>query len=76
MGAFGWPHLLLIFAVIVLLFGATKLPTLARSVGQSARAFKGEMKAMREDDTSPAPAAGASPEPVAPPAPTSAGIGG
>ncbi|HKT57182.1 MAG TPA: Sec-independent protein translocase subunit TatA [Microbacterium sp.] len=76
MGAFGWPHLLLIFAVIVLLFGATKLPTLARSVGQSARAFKGEMKAMREDDTSPAPVAGGSSEPVAPPAPTSAGIGG
>lgn len=48
--AFGWPHLLIILAVILLLFGATKLPALAKSMGQSARAFKGEMNAMKEDD--------------------------
>ncbi|MBC7518792.1 MAG: twin-arginine translocase TatA/TatE family subunit, partial [Microbacteriaceae bacterium] len=30
----GW-HALIILAVIVLLFGATKLPVLAKSVGQS-----------------------------------------
>lgn len=48
--AFGWPHLIVILAVILLLFGATKLPALAKSVGQSARVFKGEMKAMKEDD--------------------------
>ncbi|MEQ6898579.1 Sec-independent protein translocase subunit TatA [Microbacterium sp. KR10-403] len=52
MGAFGWPHLLIILAVILLLFGAAKLPALAKSLGQSARVFKGEMKAMKEDDTS------------------------
>jgi sec-independent protein translocase protein TatA len=51
MGAFGWPHLLIILAVILLLFGAAKLPALAKSVGQSARVFKGEMKAMKDDDT-------------------------
>ncbi|MDR6198374.1 MULTISPECIES: twin-arginine translocase TatA/TatE family subunit [Microbacterium] len=50
MGAFGWPHLLVILAVILLLFGAAKLPALAKSVGQSARVFRGEMKAMKEDD--------------------------
>jgi sec-independent protein translocase protein TatA len=55
MGAFGWPHLLIILAVILLLFGAAKLPALARSLGQSARVFKGEMKAMKDDDK---PAAG------------------
>ncbi len=49
-GAFGWPHLLIILAVILLLFGAAKLPALAKSVGQSARVFKGEMKAMKDDD--------------------------
>ncbi|MGC5170074.1 twin-arginine translocase TatA/TatE family subunit [Microbacterium sp. DT81.1] len=47
--AFGWPHLLIIFAVVVLLFGAAKLPALAKSVGQSARVFKGEMKALKGD---------------------------
>jgi sec-independent protein translocase protein TatA len=49
MGMLGWPHLLLIAAVIILLFGAAKRPTLAKSIGQSARVFKGEMKAMKED---------------------------
>lgn len=48
-GFTGW-HLLIILAVILLLFGAAKLPALAKSMGQSARVFKGEMKAMKEDD--------------------------
>ncbi|MDQ2669523.1 MAG: twin-arginine translocase TatA/TatE family subunit [Gemmatimonadota bacterium] len=50
MGAFGWPHLLIILAVILLLFGAAKLPALAKSMGQSARVFRGEMKAMKSED--------------------------
>ncbi len=41
--AFGWPHLLVLLAVILLLFGAAKLPDLAKSVVQSALVFKGEM---------------------------------
>lgn len=45
----GW-HLLILLAVILLLFGAAKLPALAKSVGQSARVFKGEMKAMKDED--------------------------
>lgn len=48
-GMQGW-HLLIVLAVILLLFGAAKLPALAKSMGQSARVFKGEMKAMKEDD--------------------------
>ena len=74
---FGWPHLLIILAVILLLFGAAKLPALAKSIGQSARVFKGEMKAMKDDDTA-APAASAPPTvatqaaEVAPPAPAAA----
>lgn len=48
MGPQGWQWLL-ILAVILLLFGAAKLPALAKSMGQSARVFKGEMKAMKED---------------------------
>jgi sec-independent protein translocase protein TatA len=50
MGALGWPHLLIILAVIILIFGAAKLPALAKSLGQSARVFKGEMKAMKDED--------------------------
>ena len=42
----GPTEILLIFAVIVLLFGATKLPELARSMGQSMGEFKvGQMEA-------------------------------
>lgn len=50
MGNMGPLHWIIILLVVLLLFGATKLPALAKSVGQSARVFKGEMKAMKEDD--------------------------
>ncbi|WP_417511826.1 Sec-independent protein translocase subunit TatA [Microbacterium sp.] len=55
-GLTGW-HLLVLVLVILLLFGAAKLPALAKSMGQSARVFKGEMKAMKEDDGTPAQSA-------------------
>ncbi|MFC8683377.1 Sec-independent protein translocase subunit TatA [Microbacterium ureisolvens] len=45
----GW-HLIILLVVILLLFGAAKLPALAKSMGQSARVFKGEMKAMKDED--------------------------
>jgi sec-independent protein translocase protein TatA len=49
MGLNGWEFVILI-GVLLLLFGAKKLPDMARSVGQSARIFKGEMKGMKADD--------------------------
>ena len=58
----GW-HLLILLAVILLLFGAAKLPALAKSVGQSARVFRGEMKAMKEEEGT-SPAEGATPSTV------------
>lgn len=54
----GW-ELIIIIGVLILLFGAKKLPEMARSIGQSARVFKGEMKGMKSDD-----------EPKTPPTPT------
>lgn len=66
----GW-HLLVVLAVILLLFGAAKLPALAKSVGQSARVFKGEMKAMKEEDAKPADGATASTSSPTPPAASS-----
>lgn len=48
-GLTGW-HAVIILAVIVLLFGATKLPALAKSVGQSMKIFKNEMKTGEADD--------------------------
>ncbi|MEZ3157408.1 twin-arginine translocase TatA/TatE family subunit [Microbacterium sp. BWR-S6Y] len=40
----GW-HLLLILAVVLLLFGAAKLPGLAKSVGESVRILRSESRA-------------------------------
>lgn len=71
-GLQGW-HLLIVLAVILLLFGAAKLPALAKSMGQSARVFKGEMKAMKEEDGVRADSVSADPTvvsgPSTPPAP-------
>jgi sec-independent protein translocase protein TatA len=36
----GVPELLLVLGIILLLFGATRLPALARSLGKSTREFK------------------------------------
>lgn len=66
---FAGPHLWILLIVILLLFGAAKLPALAKSMGQSARIFKGEMKAMKDDDGT-AAAAAADPTVVAPAAPS------
>lgn len=45
----GW-EILLIVLVILLLFGAKKLPELARGTGQALRIFKSETKGLRDDD--------------------------
>lgn len=48
----GW-HALILLAIILLLFGAPKLPALARSLGQSMKIFKSEVK-QPTDETGPA----------------------
>ncbi len=48
----GW-HLLILLAVVLLLFGAPKLPGLARSIGQSMRIFRGEMRTMKDENGEP-----------------------
>ncbi|MCF1764656.1 Sec-independent protein translocase subunit TatA [Corynebacterium argentoratense] len=46
----GWPEVIGILFLVILLFGSTKLPEAARSVGRSMRIFKSEMKEMSEDN--------------------------
>ena len=46
----GTPEILLILAVLVLLFGASKLPELARGSGRALRIFKAETKGLMDDD--------------------------
>lgn len=46
----GAPEIILILLVIVLLFGAKKLPETARGLGRSLRIFKAETKGLSTDD--------------------------
>ena len=48
----GW-HFLIVLAIVLLLFGATKLPALAKSVGQSMKVFRNEIKTDDKPDVVP-----------------------
>ena len=50
MGNLGPTEILIIAGVIILLFGARKLPEMARSLGKSARILKAETKGMKSDE--------------------------
>lgn len=60
----GAPEIILVLVVLVLLFGAKKLPDLSRSLGRSMRIFKSEIKQMGDDEKDQPPA-----RPVADPRP-------
>lgn len=62
MGNLGWVEILIIVVVLLLLFGATRLPNMARSLGRSMRIFKSEMKEMKNDDQPAVEAPANSPE--------------
>lgn len=46
---FGTTEILLIVAVLFLLFGASRLPQLAKSIGQSRKAFKDGLREAEEE---------------------------
>jgi sec-independent protein translocase protein TatA len=43
-------HIIILVGVLILLFGAKKLPDAARSLGRSMRIFKAETRGLMEDD--------------------------
>lgn len=49
LGNLGPVHLLILLIIIILLFGAPKLPGMARSLGQSMRIFKSEVDGLKND---------------------------
>ncbi|ORC21980.1 MULTISPECIES: Sec-independent protein translocase subunit TatA [Rothia] len=46
----GW-HWVVLLVIIILLFGAPKLPGMARSLGQSMRIFKTEVDGLKSDSS-------------------------
>ena len=46
-------HILILLIVVLVLFGAKRLPDSARSLGRSMRIFKSEMKEMSVDEKKP-----------------------
>jgi sec-independent protein translocase protein TatA len=63
----GWPELLIVCVIAMMLFGTKKMPEIARSMGRSMRIVKSELRGLREDDlVAPAPAAASPPVAVQP----------
>jgi sec-independent protein translocase protein TatA len=51
-GLFDGPGIWIVLVAVVLLFGATRLPALARSIGQSTKILRDEMKTDKKADPS------------------------
>lgn len=48
-------HIIVLLIVLILVFGSTKLPQIASSLGQSMKVFKKEIKELREDEPAQTP---------------------
>jgi sec-independent protein translocase protein TatA len=54
MGSFGWSEMFWIILVILILFGAKRIPEMMRSMGQGVKEFKKAARDISEDtDSSP-----------------------
>ena len=50
MGRIGLPELLVILAIVVVIFGANRLPGLGRGIGSAIKNFKDGMKDEKDDE--------------------------
>ena len=55
---FGWQETLLIFGVVLLIFGPQKLPEIADALGRSIRKFKSATREIKNDIESDPPSTG------------------
>ena len=53
MRGLGWPELIIILVVVVVLFGASRLPLIARAIGSSAKEFRRGLADEDESDDVP-----------------------
>ena len=70
MGPVGWQEMVIILVVLLLLFGAKRLPEMGRSMGRGMREFKDAVtgKDVEEPERPPLAQAPAAPAPTAEPA--------
>ncbi len=66
MGSLGTTEIILIVAVLFLLFGASRLPQLAKSFGQTRKAFKEGMREAEEEEKMEQEQKRLAPTPIAP----------
>lgn len=52
-GSLGVPELLIILLIVIIIFGASKLPQLGRGLGQGMRNFKDSIKDGTSDENKP-----------------------
>lgn len=50
MGRIGMPELLIILVIVIVIFGANRLPGLGRGIGSAIKNFKNEMGHDKDDD--------------------------
>jgi sec-independent protein translocase protein TatA len=55
MGPFGFAELLLIFAIVVLIFGASRLPQLGKGIGEGISNFKAGLRSKEKEPGSDEP---------------------
>ena len=46
----GWGELIVVFGIVLLIFGARRLPGIGRSLGQAIREFQGGFRNKSDDD--------------------------
>ena len=44
-------HMIVLLVLVLIVFGSSKLPDIAKSVGQSMKVFKKDIKELRDDDS-------------------------
>ncbi len=47
---FGWPELLLILGIVLLIFGASRLPQLGRALGKTIRGFRQSLSGEEDEE--------------------------
>lgn len=51
MGGLGMSELVIILLIVIVIFGASRLPQLGKGLGEGIRNFKGSLKAGEEDNS-------------------------